>query len=149
MPRIGLRGREQMLVRIRGLLQRATTGCGRLLVLRGPTGSGRSTVLRAVADEARLRGMCVRQARCSAEESQTPLGVVRQLIGDGGGSGFGGQALPVGAWDELRAAVGQGPLLVAVDDVDLADEASRRWLAHLGRRVDLLPVLLVVTERHH
>ncbi|MEU6071442.1 AAA family ATPase [Streptomyces sp. NPDC047082] len=149
MPRIGLRGREQMLVRIRGLLQRATTGCGRLLVLRGPTGSGRSTVLRAVADEARRRGMCVRQARCSAEESQTPLGVVRQLIGDGGGSGFGGQALPVGAWDELRAAVGQGPLLVAVDDVDLADEASRRWLAHLGRRVDLLPVLLVMTERHH
>lgn len=48
----------------------------------------------------------------------------------------------------LRAAAGGGPLLVAVDDVHLADEASRHWLAHLARRVDWLPLLLALTERH-
>ncbi|WP_327427495.1 ATP-binding protein [Streptomyces sp. NBC_01236] len=48
----------------------------------------------------------------------------------------------------LRAAAGGGSLLVAVDDVHLADEASRHWLAHLARRVDRLPLLMALTERH-
>jgi len=150
MSRIGvqLRGRERTLLRIRELVQQATTDSGRLLILRGPTGSGRSTVLRAVTEEARHHGMRVLHARCSVEESRTPLGAVRQLIDGVGTFGPGGEALPLGAWDELRAAVGEGPLLVAVDDVHLADEASRHWLAHLARRVDRLPVLLALTERH-
>ncbi|MGW1464687.1 LuxR C-terminal-related transcriptional regulator [Streptomyces sp. NPDC002308] len=43
----------------------------------------------------------------------------------------------------------QVPLLVAVDDVHLADASSYRWLVETARHVDRLrlPVLLVVTER--
>ncbi len=36
---------------------------------------------------------------------------------------------------------------MAVDDVHLADDPSRRWLLEAARRLDRLPVLLVVTER--
>ncbi|CAM5617456.1 hypothetical protein SVIOM342S_00710 [Streptomyces violaceorubidus] len=38
-------------------------------------------------------------------------------------------------------------MLVAVDDVHLADDSSRRWLTEAARHVDRLPVLLVATER--
>ncbi|MEW2165043.1 LuxR C-terminal-related transcriptional regulator [Streptomyces sp. NPDC007084] len=47
----------------------------------------------------------------------------------------------------LLAHAGDAPLLVAVDDVHRADEHSRRWLVDAARRIDRLPVLLVVTER--
>ena len=39
----------------------------------------------------------------------------------------------------------RGPLLLAVDDVDHADEASLRFLLHLGARLEELPVALVLT----
>lgn len=38
----------------------------------------------------------------------------------------------------------RGPLLITVDDVQWADEPSRRWLAHLARRLGDLPVLMVL-----
>lgn len=40
-----------------------------------------------------------------------------------------------------------GPLVLAVDDLQWADAASQRWVAFLERRIDSLPVLLVVTLR--
>jgi DNA-binding CsgD family transcriptional regulator len=41
----------------------------------------------------------------------------------------------------------QAPLLVAVDDAQWADTSSLRWIAHLARRIDDLPVVLVLTVR--
>jgi DNA-binding CsgD family transcriptional regulator len=41
----------------------------------------------------------------------------------------------------------RGPLLLAVDDIQWADERSLRWLAHIARRLDELPALLVVACR--
>ena len=39
----------------------------------------------------------------------------------------------------------RAPLLLTVDDADLADEASLRFLLHLGARLEELPVALVLT----
>jgi len=41
-----------------------------------------------------------------------------------------------------------GPLLVAVDDVQWADAASLRFLAYLARRLEGLPVLVAITARN-
>lgn len=41
----------------------------------------------------------------------------------------------------------RGPLLVAVDDLHWADPASLQFLAYLGRRVEGLPVLVLVASR--
>lgn len=41
----------------------------------------------------------------------------------------------------------EGPLLIAVDDAHWADAASLRWLAYLGRRVEVLAVLLMLGVR--
>ncbi|MFC5953016.1 AAA family ATPase [Streptomyces pratens] len=50
-------------------------------------------------------------------------------------------------WRLLRRQADRAPLFVAVDDVHAADPSSRRWLTEVARRLDRLPVLLVVTER--
>jgi DNA-binding CsgD family transcriptional regulator len=39
------------------------------------------------------------------------------------------------------------PLLVALDDAQWADAPALRWLAYLARRLDQLPVMLVLTRR--
>ncbi|MFL5884248.1 MAG: ATP-binding protein [Thermoleophilaceae bacterium] len=41
----------------------------------------------------------------------------------------------------------RAPLLVAVDDAHWSDTASLRWIAYLARRVEELPILLLVSYR--
>jgi DNA-binding CsgD family transcriptional regulator len=68
------------------------------------------------------------------------------------------EALPVGAPDATFAVLrglfwalanlaADGPLLVCVDDAQWADEPSLRWLDFLARRLDELPVELLVAWR--
>ncbi|MFF2656584.1 AAA family ATPase [Kitasatospora sp. NPDC058032] len=49
-------------------------------------------------------------------------------------------------WSLLRLHGSHHPLVLAVDDIHLADEPSRRWLRQVARRIDRLPALLIVTE---
>lgn len=131
--------------------ERARAGVGRLVVLRGATGTGRTSVLEAAAEDAAAAGMCVLRARCSPGDAGVPFAAARQLLGAGAefdtaaGERAGGARL----WQALLGCAGQAPLLLAVDDVHLADAASHRWLVETARQVgrSALPVLLAVTER--
>ena len=40
-----------------------------------------------------------------------------------------------------------GPLLIVIDDVHWADDASLRFLSHLARRIDGLPILVLAAGR--
>ncbi|MGC9495057.1 AAA family ATPase [Streptomyces sp. WG7] len=132
--------------------ERARTGTGGLVLVRGATGTGRTAVLEAATRHAEDRGLRVLSARCSPEDTGVAFATVLQLLGPvpeftdlaPGGDDRGSAAR---LWRLLRSYADEGPLLVAVDDVHLADDASRRWLVEAARRVDRLPVLLVVTER--
>lgn len=158
---------------------RAHAGHGSAVLLRGATGTGRSTVLEAAAEAAGGHGMRVLRARCSPDDATVPFAAVRQLLRSWTTPEppAGGCAIrPAGdrhpderdrdglnqddpdqderdEGDRLRqlllAHAGQAPLLVAVDDVHLADASSYRWLVQTARHVDRLrlPVLLAVTER--
>ncbi|WUW92954.1 AAA family ATPase [Streptomyces sp. NBC_01451] len=143
---------------------RAREGTGRLVLLRGATGTGRTALLEAATGHAETHGMRVLRVRCSAGGGATDirLAVVEQLLSPlqeltssappgppAEASGAPDGPLPPAArlWRLLRAYAAEGPVLVAVDDVHLADEDSRCWLIEAARRVDRLPVLLLVTER--
>ncbi|WP_338930748.1 AAA family ATPase [Streptomyces netropsis] len=154
--------RTEPLARARTLLGRARAGAGGLLVIRGATGSGRTAVLEAVARDAARTGTTVLHARCSDQEADAAFGVVLQMfdtllhgksavpwLTDGAGwdGSLYGAGLPSRLWSALRSHTAQAPVLLAVDDVHLADAPSRRWLAQVARRLDRLPVLLAVTER--
>ncbi|MEU9452716.1 LuxR C-terminal-related transcriptional regulator [Streptomyces sp. NPDC048277] len=131
--------------------ERTRTG-GRLVLLRGATGTGRTTVLEAAAEHAAALGLRTLRARCSPADTPISFATVLQLLGpvpefadlavDGDE-----RATAAGLWRVLRAYADASPLLVAVDDVHLADAPSHRWLVEAARHIDRLPILLVVSER--
>ena len=130
----------------------ARAGAGRLVLLRGATGTGRTTVLEGAVTDALAHGMRVLRARCSPRDQAVPYATVLQLMAPV--PEFGDTAV---AGDErasadlfrrvLHSYADRAPLLIAVDDVHLADPASHRWLVESARHVDRLRILLVVTER--
>jgi DNA-binding CsgD family transcriptional regulator len=147
-----LRERDDVRALLAAETERARAGTGGLVLLRGATGTGRTAVLEAAVRHAADRGLRVLRARCSPEDTEVPFGTVLQLLGTvpdftdlaPGGDDRGSAAR---LWRLLRAYVAEGPVLVAVDDVHLADDSSRRWLVEAARRADRLRVLLVATER--
>ncbi|WP_261994259.1 ATP-binding protein, partial [Streptomyces sp. t39] len=132
--------------------ERARSGSGGLVLLQGATGTGRTAVLDSAVRHAADRGLRVLRARCSPEDTGMPFATVLQLLGPvpdfpdltPGGDDRGSAAR---LWRLLLSYAAEGPLLMAVDDVHLADAPSRRWLREAVRRVDRLPVLLVAGER--
>ena len=169
----GLLERERELDEIRERLESARAGAGSTLVVEGPGGIGKTELLIAAGREARERDMCVLSARGAELEREFPFGVVRQLL-ETRVTGPGGDELMDGAAalcapvfelagreeeDEHSFAVLHGlywlcatlaersPLLVLVDDAQWADPASLAFLAYLARRVEDLPVALVVASR--
>ncbi|MET9762135.1 AAA family ATPase [Streptomyces sp. NPDC006372] len=135
-------------------IARARSGTGGLVLVRGATGTGRTSVLEAAAEDAAAQGMRVLRSRCAPGRSAEPFAAVRRLLcvlpdleePDPAGDER-EQAAPL--WRALHTYGGESPLLLAVDDVHLADGPSYRWLVEAARHVDRLPVpvLLAVTER--
>lgn len=147
-----LREREDAHALLTAEAERARAGGGRLVLLRGATGTGRSAVLEAATAHATHLGLRVLRARCSPDDTALPFSSVLHLLGSvpefadvGPGDDDRGSAARL--WRLLRSYADETPLMVAVDDVHLADEASRRWFVEAARRIDRLPVLLVATER--
>ncbi|MFF0586030.1 AAA family ATPase [Streptomyces sp. NPDC003781] len=147
-----LRERDDAHALLAAEIERARAGTGRLVLLRGATGTGRTAVLETAARYAEDRGLRVLRVRCSPEDTSVPFAMVLHLLGPEpeftdmtpGGVDRGSAAR---LWRLLRSYAAEGPVLVAVDDVHLADDSSRRWLTEAARHVDRLPVLLVATER--
>ncbi|MFD9982913.1 AAA family ATPase [Streptomyces massasporeus] len=135
-------------------IARARSGTGGLVLLRGATGTGRTSLLEAAAEDAAAQGMRVLRARCAPGYAAGPFAAVHQLL-----DCVAEFEKPDPAGDEreqaallrriLYAHADETPMLLAVDDVHLADGPSYRWLVETARHVGRLPlpVLLAVTER--
>lgn len=162
--------RDDELARVRRTL---ATREGGVAVVMGPPGIGRSTLLRAAAPEDALRatgrelerslpfGVTVellreRLARLGAKERARRLEGTGALVGrllDGSADGLDdlGAAGPSRLHAHLHAltwVVGElaedGPVVLVVDDVQWADDASLRWLAYLAARLEDVPVKLLL-----
>ncbi|MFD6276095.1 LuxR C-terminal-related transcriptional regulator [Streptomyces sp. NPDC060209] len=152
----GLLERESALDLLAAEAGRAMDGSGRLVLFRAPTGTGRSALLEAAAELGARLGMRVLRAHASAESSGIPLALITQLLDPPHDLGSLHDdtpdtphhlGYPSRLWRLLCEHAAESPLLVAVDDAHLADQASRRWLAEGARRLTGMPVLMVVTER--
>ncbi|RCV48008.1 helix-turn-helix transcriptional regulator [Marinitenerispora sediminis] len=165
---MGLVERDRELEALREALADADRGRGAVAVVTGPAAVGRSALLYAFTEEAAASGALVLTAAGSREERSLPLGVIDQLLHDAppgrlrpvaphrGGTvpaGSGADSLEhmrladSGCRALLDLARSTGPVVVAVDDVHVADELSLRCLSFLVRRLRSARLLLVVTER--
>jgi hypothetical protein len=169
--------REPELAQLREGLQDARAGRGSVAFVEGPAGQGKTALLRALRAEAAGSGVAVLAASGAELERPFAFGVVRQLFEpvlrrteaparERLFTGTAALAAPVFApgvepadgSDVIHARLhglhwmcatlaDDGPLLVVVDDAHWADAPSMRFLDVLARRVEDLPVLLVVAAR--
>lgn len=151
----------------------AAAGAGRLVLIEGPPGVGKTSLLREAMTMAAAARMRVRPAWASMAERSSPYGVARQLLGPAlaatGHAGgppereMGTVALPdraavTGRRDQTPIVLQQllasvveicdrGPLLLSLDDAGWADVPSLRLLGYLARRLDGLPLMVLIASR--
>ena len=170
----GLVERDRELSVVRDAIDAARQGAGRVIMIEGPPGIGKTSLLGAVRELAETAGLGRLLARGEPLEQRFAYGIVRQLLEPALSasadelSGVEGEAWRVlrgvsrseldeepGSGDVLHHGLywivaglaERGPLLVAIDDAQWGDAPSVRWLAALARRLEELPVLLVVVAR--
>lgn len=166
--------RERELERLRAAAAAARDGAGRLVLVEGDPGLGKTALLSAAGEIAAGEGLAVLTARGGELEAASGFGVAQQLlersvVGAGeeergrllaGAAGLAATPLglvPAGApLDPGQARHGlywllaglaeRGPLALLVDDAQWADLPSLDWLLYLARRLERLPVLVVVAS---
>ncbi len=122
---------------------------GRVVTVVGDAGAGKSSLVRAATsgrDDLRIvRGLC------DPLTTPRPLGPIRELVADSGSPmriddqpGAGGLAETASAF---VAAMATEPTVLVVEDAQWIDAASIEVLRYLVRRIDGLPLLLIVTCR--
>jgi DNA-binding CsgD family transcriptional regulator len=163
-------GREAELGALAGFMESPAEP--RTLVLTGGPGIGKTTLWEAALDVGRRHGLRVLSARASGAETTLSSAALIDLL-DGVGREELAQlpppqlralevalfraepdgvppeahAVAVGLLNALRALAAQGPLLVAIDDLQWLDRASGDALAFVARRLDTEPVAFLLARR--
>jgi class 3 adenylate cyclase len=157
----------------------ARSGAGAALLVLGSAGIGKSSLLDAANGFAGGERVRVLRARGNGLERDFAFGIVRQLFeplvrvldSEARESLFSGAAAPAarvfGDASEPGASAGESPdiahglywvisglaaetpFVLLVDDAHWSDRPSLRVLVHLARRVEGLPVALIVSARPH
>jgi predicted ATPase/DNA-binding CsgD family transcriptional regulator len=147
--------REDVLAEMDALAQTATSGAGQMLLLRGEAGVGRSALLRRFHDTMSGRTE-VLLGYCDPLSAPRPLGPLIDMF----------SRLPGAQAAELRAAMDAGNSesiykcllevlreghgwVCVIDDAHWADVATLDLLRFLARRIDTLPVLVIVSYRDY
>ena len=156
---IPLLHREQEMAAVTEELARAQQGNPVVLIFSGAHGMGKTAMLQAALEAMRGRAV-VLHARCHEAEREFPFGVVRQLfdsVGDPAqdtapepiAMGF---AEPGGSRERdlhslyraTRSLAAGASVIIAVDDFHHADPQSAHWFSYIARRLDGLPVSLIL-----
>jgi len=149
---------------------------GSVVVIEGAAGIGKTELLRAARERGSRAGLNVLSARGGELERDMAFGVAQQLLEQVvlRGSHEQRAALLAGAADLARGALGltdarsqtndafaalhglywlcsnlcdRGPVMLSVDDAHWGDIQTLRWLSYLARRVEDLPILVLVAAR--
>lgn len=164
----GLVGREQYLMVLSDLLDRAVAGNGSALVLRGEAGIGKSALLAAVRDTALERQLTVLSAVGVENEAGLCFAALHQLLhpllpaavklplaqqrtlGAAFGQEEGGPDLftvALAALQLIGEAAAQRPIVLIVDDLHWLDPASAGALSFLARRIGKDAVFVLTATR--
>jgi DNA-binding CsgD family transcriptional regulator len=163
-------GREVELASIHAFLERPAEGPV-ALVLEGEAGIGKSTLWVAGVEAARERGLLVLVSRpAEAERGLTHAGLGDlfenvlesvlpalpaprrhalevALLVEGDPDGFDPRTLGVAVRSALEVLAAEGPVVLAIDDVQWLDPSSTSALAFALRRLDNRSILLLLARR--
>ncbi|MFJ8915972.1 BTAD domain-containing putative transcriptional regulator [Amycolatopsis sp. NPDC102389] len=149
-------GREEEVALLRRLAEDVLGGRGRTVWIEGEPGIGKSEVLTCALAEIGERGCHVAWAAASELEQLFPLQVVLECLGldakDTGAEASGSDTDPVAATaDRILAHVDRlcvtAPLVMVIDDLQWADEASVLMWNRLSAATRQLPLLLIAASR--
>jgi DNA-binding CsgD family transcriptional regulator len=172
----GLLERDRELAAVARALGGALAGAGRVLLVEGEAGAGKTALLASGATEARAAGLQVLSARAGVLERTVGLGIARELLETtvmrateaerelllAGAAALAAPLLGVaaavpGLTDPAQARHGlywlvanlaeRRPLVIVLDDAQWCDAASLDWLLYLARRIERLPVAVLVAVR--
>ncbi|MER7176351.1 ATP-binding protein, partial [Streptomyces mesophilus] len=150
----GMLERDHELGRLATAAREAADGAGSVALVHGEAGIGKSSLVKAMSavlpEHARIL-----IGACDDLATGRPLGPFRDLVGGADGVGEELAKALQGAgdrhrvYDALRSELTSAPLpvVLVVEDVHWADEASLDALRFLVRRMERLPALLVLTYR--
>jgi DNA-binding CsgD family transcriptional regulator len=139
--------RDRELIPAKHAMGRLSGGSPAVMMIEGGRGAGKSALLQAVLMFGPEPAVMLR-ARCHAAERDFAFGVVRQLVEPIADE----DRMPAGAehdilrgyYQLIRATAARQPVIIAIDDLQHADSQSARWFSYLARRLDGLPVALVL-----
>ena len=146
----GLIEREAPLAALRLYLDEVATGAGRFVLIRGEAGIGKTTLLRAFLESC-PPDISILSGGCDGVSTPQPFGPLEDMVsalGPGLRTLLDADAsrAEVGRWLLARLSAGATTVLV-VEDLQWADDATLELLAYLARRLETLPVLVLVTHR--
>ncbi|HEY8731176.1 MAG TPA: AAA family ATPase [Candidatus Limnocylindria bacterium] len=156
-------GREREAAELEEQLREAIAGRGRTVLVSGEAGLGKSALMRQFVDRARAHNARVLTGECTEIEARRPFGPFIDAFVRGdialpdelahGGPG----ALPtieaeryrvhLAFADRLAEAARERPIVVLIEDLHWADEATNELVPYLARKLRDAPVLVVATYR--
>ncbi|NUQ97863.1 MAG: AAA family ATPase, partial [Streptomyces sp.] len=152
---VSFHGRDSELVLLEEALAGLVAGHGRALLIEGEPGIGKSALMSAGLSTAEPAGCRVLRGACEELNQRFPLWALTQTLG-ADGLPTGHERVPTdspvaAAIEQLGGLVDRlcasGPLVLAVEDLHWADEASLLLWERLSRATARLPLLLVATCR--
>jgi DNA-binding CsgD family transcriptional regulator len=164
-------GRRDELLALESFLE-AAPGGGQALLLEGEAGIGKTALWEEALDLSRARGIRVLRSRPAQSEAQVAFAALGDLVTpalddavermvpvqrraleialllrEPEGVFPDTRALGIALLSAIRAVAEQGPVLIAVDDVQWLDASSAELLAFALRRLDGDPVAVLATVR--
>lgn len=150
MRRVRFLERETQVAALLGYAAEAETGLGRLVLIEGEAGVGKSTLLEQV--EQRLPSATWFWGACDGLSTPRPLAPLREIAHDVGGALLAAcreddsrEELFISLLDELHDR--ETLTVLVFEDVHWADDATLDLLRYVGRRIQKLRALLLVSFR--
>jgi DNA-binding CsgD family transcriptional regulator/tetratricopeptide (TPR) repeat protein len=155
-----LRGRGPEMAQLIGVLQETLSGTGSAAFVEGEAGAGKTRLLDELIAQARRQRVTVARANADEIDSMAPLSTLLRAVAEADPAilaadevaalrrqANAGPSVVRDVQSVLERVAGRAPVLIAIDDVDTADDLTVAAVRLLLRQLSSSPVAWVLTSR--